>query len=171
MAEAKKIKVKKEEEKKENSREIALRHFYPFSLSQSMDHYFNKMWRRFENLMAPIKVWQDEPIFRIPLANITENNNTFSISLELPGMEKDNIQINLIEDRLEIKGEKKEEREEKAGSYIRKEYSTSTYHRVFKIPENTTEADLDATYDNGVLKIVLTKKKLEDKEAKSIEIK
>ena len=64
-----------------------------------------------------------------------------------------------------------EEHEEKKEGYVRREYSSSSYYRTFKLPENVDEEKIDATLDNGVLKLDLPKKVIEEKEKKQIEIK
>ncbi|MHA1440049.1 MAG: Hsp20/alpha crystallin family protein [Promethearchaeota archaeon] len=182
----------KEIEKKENSskekvkgkNEIELkRKAKPLSLFGTMNRFFDDMTNWFDEFFwRPMKIWDCEPFslkvfdedefFRTPLANITEDDKKYQITAELPGLEKGDLEITINEDTLEIKGERKEEHEEKdEKGYLRKEYSSSSYYRSFKLPENIDEDKIDATFDKGVLKLTMPKKEIEEKEKKKISIK
>jgi len=118
-----------------------------------------------------LKIFDEDDFFRTPLANVTEDESGFHMTAELPGLEKGDLEITIHDGDLEIRGERKEEHEEKKEGYVRKEYSSSSYYRTFKLPENVDEEKIDATLDNGVLKLDLPKKVIEEKEKKKIEIK
>jgi HSP20 family protein len=181
MGEEKKIDVKKEK-KEQKSRELAIKRESPFSLFQKMDRYFEDLQRTFfndwywpskfmKNRPLSLTAIETEPFFRTPLANITEDENSFRILTEIPGLEKNNIEITVIDGKLEIRGEIKEEKkEEKKGELIRKEFRSSSYYRCFNLPENIDEDAIDANLDNGVLRIKIPKKEGEKKEKKEIEI-
>ncbi len=184
MGTDKKIEVKKEKkEKDEKSRELALRREKPYSLFQELDNYFNEMAHGFfDDWFVPFRfrktqpyslsLLEKEPFFRTPLANITEDDKSFNIQAELPGLDKENITISIHDYNLEIKGEKREEKkEEKEGEFVRKEYHSTSYHRIFNLPENIDEDGIDADLDKGVLKIRIAKKEPEKKERKIIDIK
>ncbi|MFX1274955.1 MAG: Hsp20/alpha crystallin family protein [Promethearchaeota archaeon] len=188
MSEKEKIEVKKKEktdkEKKEDkkSRELTVRRENPFSLFQEMDKLFNDLqstffddtWpfsrRRYRPLNLVIR--EDEPIFRTPLANISESEKYFDISAELPGLEKGDIELTIQEDRLEIKGEHKEEtKEEKEGQLVRREYHSSSYYRAFNLPENIDDGNIEANLEKGILKIKIPKVEPPQPEKKTIEVK
>lgn len=184
MANDKKIEVKKaKKEEKEDTdkrrRELAIRKESPFSLFQEMDKIFDNLWRNTDDWFwpfgrkrrfAPVR-WEEAPIFRTPLSNITETEEEFLISAELPGLDKGEIQITYDDGLLEIKGEqKKEEKEEKEG-YVRREYTSASYYRAFNLPENIKDERIDATLDKGILTVKIPKKEPEKKEKKKIEVK
>ena len=189
MSEEKKIEVKKqdksEEEKQEDqkSREIAVRRESPFSLFQQMDRLFDDLqknffddmywpfgWRRRRPLSLVIR--EDEPIFRTPLANITEDEKFYNITAELPGLDKGDIEITIQDNNLEIKGELKEEKkEEKEGELIRREYHSSSYYRAFSLPENIDADKIEANLDKGLLTVKLPKVEPPEPFKKKIEIK
>jgi HSP20 family protein len=161
-------------------KELAIRRSYPFPLFQHMDRIFDKMTRDFDrSFWRPFSIRHFdrpevdiEPIFRTPLANVSEDDTAYSIAAELPGLEKGDIEITMHEGKLEIKGEKKEKHEEKKGNLVRKEFSSSSYSRVFQLPDNADQdADIDATLEKGILNIKIPKKEQEPKEKKKIEIK
>ncbi|MFW9781569.1 MAG: Hsp20/alpha crystallin family protein [Candidatus Heimdallarchaeota archaeon] len=189
MSEKDKIEVKKKEKsnevKKEDqkSREITVRRESPFSLFQEMDRMFNDLQRNFfddwywpfgRQRRRPFSliIKEDEPIFRTPLANITEEDDVFAISAELPGLDKGDIEISIQDGNLEIKGEVKEEKkEEKEGQLVRREYRSSSYYRAFSLPENIDEEKIDASLDKGILTIKIPKVEPVVPEKKKIEIK
>ncbi len=178
-----KKKEKSKEEKKEDqkSREITVRRESPFSLFQEMDRLFNDMQRNFfEDWPFGIRrrrpfsliIKDDEPIFRTPLANITESDGFFNISAELPGLDKGDIEISIQDGNLEIKGEVKEEkREEKDGELVRREYRSSSYYRCFTLPDSIDEDKIDATLDKGILTVKIPKVEPVVPEKKKIAIK
>jgi HSP20 family protein len=189
MSEDKKIEVKKqektEEQKQEDqkSRELSVRRESPFSLFQQMDRLFNDLQKNFFDDMywpfgmrrrQPLSliIREDEPIFRTPLANITEDEKFYNITAELPGMDKGDLEISIQDGKLEIKGEQKEEtKEEKDGELIRREYHSSSYYRAFSLPENIDENAIEANLDKGLLKVKLPKVEPPEPVKKKIEIK
>ena len=183
---AEKIDVKKEEsttsENDENkkSRELTIRRENPFSLFQEMDRMFDDMFndslwwpfnrRRYRPLSLLIR--DDEPLFRTPLANITDVNNHYEISAELPGLDKENIELTIREGMMEIKGEHKEEKkEEKEGQLVRREYQSSSYYRCFNLPENIDTDKIDANLEKGILTVKIPKVEPPKPETKKIEVK
>jgi HSP20 family protein len=115
---------------------------------------------------------ESEPIFRTPLANITEDEGFFNINAELPGLDKGDIEISIQDGNLEIKGEVKEEKkEEKEGELVRREFRSSSYYRCFTLPENIDEDKIDANLEKGILTVKIPKVEPKEPEKKKIEIK
>jgi HSP20 family protein len=179
----KKEKTNKEKQEDKKSREITVRRESPFSLFQEMDRMFNEMQRNFFNdwnwpfgrrrtRPFSLVIREDEPIFRTPLANITEEDDAFAITAELPGLDKGDIEITIQDGTLEIKGEVKEEKkEEKEGELVRREYRSSSYYRAFSLPDNIDENKIDANLEKGILKLKIPKVEPAVPEKKKIEIK
>ncbi|MFX1338564.1 MAG: Hsp20/alpha crystallin family protein [Promethearchaeota archaeon] len=177
--------MKIEETPKEETRDTELsvrQRYHPLSMFRNMDRFFGDVTRWFEDMFwRPSRFWDFEPFslkvfdeddfFRTPLANVTEDDKGYQMTAELPGLEKGDLEITIHDGTLEIKGERKEEHEENKEGYVRKEYSSSSYYRSFKLPENVNEEKIDATLDKGVLKLDLPKKEIEEKESKKIEVK
>jgi len=93
----------------------------------------------------------------VPRVNVEELEDRFEITAEIPGMAKEEIGIDLQENVLTIKGEKKYEKEEKDRNYHICERSHGTFQRAFTLPENVNADGIEAEYEGGVLKIALPK--------------
>ncbi|MDZ7717049.1 MAG: Hsp20/alpha crystallin family protein [Balneolaceae bacterium] len=104
----------------------------------------------------------------VPGIDISETDNQFLISAELPGMTKEDIDISLDNGRLSISGERKFEQEEEGKTFHRVETRYGSFNRSFQLPDNVDEESIQATYDNGLLNISIDKS--EDKVKKKIEI-
>ncbi|MHA1292488.1 MAG: Hsp20/alpha crystallin family protein [Promethearchaeota archaeon] len=178
----KKEKVKKAKKEEQKSRELSIRRENPFSLFQKMDKLFDDLrrsffddfywpfsWRRTRPLS--LEVMEDEPIFRTPLANITEDEKFFTIAAELPGIDKGDLEITIHDGTLEIKGEHKEERKEKEGELVRREYHSSSYYRAFTLPEHIDEDKIESNLDKGILNIKIPKVEPPEPKKKKIEVK
>lgn len=105
----------------------------------------------------------------IPGIDISETDNQYRISAELPGMKKEDIAVNLEKGRLTISGERSFEKEDEGETYHRVESQYGSFNRSFQLPDNVDEESIDATYEDGVLKIAVNKSEKEVK--KQIEIK
>ncbi|MBV6441628.1 MAG: Small heat shock protein IbpB [Saprospiraceae bacterium] len=107
----------------------------------------------------------------VPAVNVTENKNEFKLKVAAPGFKKEDFKLEIKNGYLSISGESKEEKEEKDEKYTRQEYRYSTFTRSFALPENVKAEDISAEYTDGVLKVVLPKKKTEEKASTQIAVK
>jgi HSP20 family protein len=114
-----------------------------------------------------------ETKFRKPLADIWEENNDFIAKIELPGVEKEDIHLNINEKNLEIKVEKKQENktEDQKKGVFRLERSYSGFYRCFRLPENVDKEKIDASYKNGILELKIPKLQIKRDEVKRISVK
>jgi len=92
-----------------------------------------------------------------PEVDITEDAETITVKTELPGMKREDIEIDVANGVLSIKGEKKEEKEEKSKTWHRREVRYGSFARSFTLPTDVKSDEAKASYDNGVLKVVLPK--------------
>lgn len=114
--------------------------------------------------------------FSIPAVNIIENLPNFVIELAVPGLQKQDFTIEVEEDTLKIASKKVEENKEESKDengetrYRRKEFNYKNFERSFKLPENIKVEDIQANYENGILRVSLPK--MEEKKAlkKMVEI-
>ena len=105
----------------------------------------------------------------MPAINISENDKEYVITGEIPGVDAKDLDVTLTDGILTIKGEKKQENEEKEENYHRIERHYGSFERSFRIPEKVKTEKLNATHKDGVFKLSLPK--AEVVEAKKIEVK
>lgn len=94
----------------------------------------------------------------VPAVNIKENENGFELQMAIPGLHKDDVNIEIDENVLTISSEVKTETESKEESYTRKEFTYGSFKRSFTLPETIDEDKINAIQENGVLKLTLPKK-------------
>jgi HSP20 family protein len=107
----------------------------------------------------------------LPHVDVSENDKAIKVTAELPGMDEKDIDITLTRDSLTIKGEKKEESEEKDKDLYRMERRYGSFHRVIPLSADVDESKVGADFKKGVLKITLPKTPEAQHARKRIEIK
>ncbi len=106
----------------------------------------------------------------VPSVNIIENDNNFVIEFAVPGVKKDEFNINLDNQTLTVSREVKEEKEEKKDNYTRKEFVYGNFSRSFTLPKNIEFEKIGAEYNEGILELLLPKKEEEAKLTRDIKI-
>lgn len=93
-----------------------------------------------------------------PSLDVTESENSIDVSMDIPGMKADDIDIQVMSDVLTISGERNEQKEDKNGqSFHRIERHMGQFSRSIRLPNAVDQSKVEAVYDNGVLKIHLPK--------------
>lgn len=106
-----------------------------------------------------------------PAVNIKEDEKKYSLELAIPGINKNDLKIDIKEDVITISSEMKKESEENSDGYKRKEFSYSAFSRSFYVPENVNKEKIEASYKDGVLYVTLPKEdEQKSKISKTIEI-
>lgn len=106
----------------------------------------------------------------MPAVNVSETDKGYEIEVAAPGLKKEDFNIKVEDGVLTISSEQKSEKETKDKNYTRKEFSYSSFSRSFTLPENAKEDDIKAVYENGVLKLVLTKNSVSVSKARQIAV-
>ncbi len=106
-----------------------------------------------------------------PAVDISEKENEFELSAELPGLTEKDVEVKLSNGSLVIKGEKSEEREEKDKNYHLSERRYGSFRRSFAVPEGVDSGKISAKFANGVLKVTLPKSAEAQAKEKKIEVK
>ena len=109
------------------------------------------------------------PLRQMPMmkTDVKEFDDKYELTLDLPGMTKDDVEVSLDNGYLTISAEKKEEKEEKdkkTGNIIRSERYTGMMRRDFYVGEDVKEEEIKGKLENGVLKLDIPKKKEEEKQ-------
>ncbi|MCD6414883.1 MAG: Hsp20/alpha crystallin family protein [Candidatus Diapherotrites archaeon] len=122
-------------------------------MQREMDRMFSDVLRRPEMQSN----FGSESGWREPLADMWETDDAVFVTLELPGVSKDDIKLNITENQLEVSVDfHKEEKEEKSG-YKRFERQYRGFYRAVSLPAKVIPDKAEATYKNGVLEIKLPK--------------
>ena len=96
---------------------------------------------------------------RMPKVDVIDRETEVVVRAELPGVEKEDIDITVAEQTLALRAEMKREEKEEKGEYFREEMSRGEFHRTMQLPEAVDEGNAKATFRNGVLEITLPKMK------------
>ena len=106
---------------------------------------------------------------RTPAVDLFEEKDDIVVKDELPGIDRDNIDVNLSDHTLTIKAEKEKEEEAKEENHYRHERSYGSYVRTLDLPRDLRPEKVKATFKNGVLEIRMPK--TEEAKAKEIKVK
>ena len=103
-----------------------------------------------------------------PAIDISENKDDLMVNVEVPGMKKEDIKVTLQDGILTVKGERKQDKEEKDKSFHRVERSYGSFCRSFTLPTTVQGDKIKANYKDGILMIALPK--VEEVKPKEISI-
>ena len=142
-----------------------LRHLAPSGDFDRMRREMDRVWDSFFERRPRLRA--EEEGEWLPALDMTETANELVMKAEMPGLEPKDIDISLSDGMLTIKGEKKQEREEKEENYHLIERSYGAFARSIQLPAEVDSEKITASYKNGVLRIVLPK----SEEAKKKEFK
>ena len=131
----------------------------------SLRNQVNRLFRDFETgfLQSPFSrdvenFWRRDFGFPVtPAVDIVEKDHAFEITAELPGLDAKNIELSLSDDVLTVKGEKREEKEEKSKDRYVSERSYGSFRRSIQLPSSIDAGKIDANYKSGVLTVTLPK--------------
>ncbi len=129
-------------------------------INRVFDNFFRGGAQADENFMT--SYWT-------PAVDIAEQENEYVVKMELPGVNKEDVKISLESNILTIKGEKKQEKEEKNRNVHRLERSYGSFQRSFTLPTTVKSDKIEATFKDGVLSISLPK--AEEARPKQIEVR
>lgn len=105
----------------------------------------------------------------IPEFNVYETDKAFEVTVELPGMKKEDIEISMGNNALTISGEREANWEDDGRKYHLVESRFGTFSRSLPLPNNINEEKITANYENGVLSVHIPK--LKEKSGKKIKVK
>ncbi len=129
----------------------------PASFSGMLDRFFN------DSFGAALKQFN-------PAVDIAEDEKAYEIHVAVPGVKKSDFKIELADGKLTISGERKMEEKKEGKNFHSVETQYGSFRRSFFIPEDVIEDKTEATYEDGVLKLVLPKKEKKVNKA-TIEVK
>ncbi len=138
----------------------------PFTELSTFRREMDRLWDSFFGERPLARIWERE---WAPSLDLSETKDNFVVKAEVSGMDAKDINISLTGDLLTIKGEKKQEREEKEENYHLVERSYGAFSRSVRLPAEVESDKIEASYKNGILRITLSKS--EKVKAKEVKIK
>jgi HSP20 family protein len=126
---------------------------FPSSVSGMLDRFFS------DSMSAALKQFT-------PAMDIAEDEKSYEIHVAVPGVKKSDFNINLIDGKLTVSGERKMEEKKEGKNFHSLETQFGSFRRSFFLPEDVVTDQIEASYEDGVLKLILPKK--EKKLAKAV---
>jgi len=140
-------------------REIALPR--PSEIWSGMDRMFEDFHQEMEEFFTRPRWWLPGgfgfPVRR-PAVNIRDEGKALVVIAELPGVAKEDVDLNITDDSVEIRAEARKETEEKREGYVRRERSERAFHRYVTLPAAVDPDHAEARLENGILQIELPKR-------------
>ncbi len=140
-------------------------------LKGQLDRWFGEYFSKNKEAVPQESIFSERgSLLRFPAVDIEERDDKYIVHAEIPGMKKDEIDVQYHDGYLTIRGEKKFEHEEKKKDFHRIERSYGSFHRTFEIPEDIREDAITGEYRNGVLEIKLPLQSPEKRRVRKIQI-
>ena len=117
----------------------------------------DRLFSEFPMRWPALRVGRALPAMLSPAVDITETDEAYKVSVEVPGMEAKEVEVSVDDTTLVISGEKKEEREEKKKGYYLSERQYGSFERRIALPSGADAGKIKATTKDGVLEITLPK--------------
>ena len=148
--------------------------------SRRMDSIFDDFRNSVENMMNPLSTWgyfpfsgrfgTEEGVVRTPVYDMIDDGNKYKLRVELPGIDKENIHVKVMDDYVEISAEQSQEEDERKKNYVYNQRSYSSFYCRIPVPEEILSSEVTAKTDSkGILRVELPKKtKPQDIKSRSI---
>lgn len=130
------------------------------SVKREVDSLFDQFFSRSGD-EGPPAMWA-------PQTDLAETDDDFRLRVDVPGMSKEDIDVNLQGGTLTVSGERTSEQTDEGEDYVRVERAFGSFHRSFSLPDAVDEDNIKATYEDGVLSIIVPK--TEESARRQIEI-
>ena len=142
--------------------------FNPF---REMDE-FRRSFDQLNTMLSDMDVGKKDVFTSFtPAVNTREGEFAYHVEVDLPGVKKEDIDINVENNIVTLSGERKTRKELKKDDYYKVESEYGKFERSFSLPENTDVENIRAETTDGVLEVVIPKLEIADKQPKKIEIK
>ena len=145
-------------------------------MRRQMDALHQEIDRIFDDMMffRPERPWMSKFMGReqmLPDIDEYEDEKTFYVIVELPGMDEKDVDVSLKGRTLTIRGEKKQEEERKEKDWYRRERMFGSFRRTIELPSDIDIEGIEASFDKGLLSMTLPKTKEAQEKTKHIEVK
>lgn len=144
------------------------------SLPSRFDDVFEDFRTEMERMMHPWPLmWRFprlEEEMRVPLCDMADKGDRYELQVEVPGIDKDKVNVHATEDAVEISGEHTEKVEEKKKNYVYNERSSRSFYRKIPVPEEIQPEKVTARMTNGILVVDLPKKSPSKKKGSKVAV-
>ena len=138
------------------------------SFREKITDLFEEMWEKIGQHHHGVS---GRALHRVaPDTDLSENENVLTYSLELAGMDENDVEVLLDAGRLVVRGEKHDEREERGENYVFRERRFGSFERSFALPSNVKDDDIKARFDKGVLTVTVSYEAARASGIKKIEV-
>ena len=126
-------------------------------------HDMRRLQREFDQLFEsffPARPATDEALESAvwaPRVDLSETEDAYLIHLDLPGLKKDEVEINVHDGTLSVSGERRQEETEEGRAFVRVERSYGRFYRSFSLPQTINAEGIEATFEDGVLTVHVPK--------------
>jgi len=141
------------------------------SFHEEMDRMLGRFFRSFDIEPFTGRGLLSSSSEFMPRVDVNEDEKEIKVKAELPGMDEKDIDLSLDKDSLTIRGEKKEETEDKGKDYYRSERRYGSFQRVVPLSTEVDEAKVEANFKKGILTVTLPKTPEAQRKHKRIEVK
>lgn len=125
----------------------------PWQEIESLQDHVSRMLGRGMPMFVP-----EETMDWVPAMNLEEEDEEYILTAELPGMSREDVEVEVEENVLTLRGEKKMEREEKEGRWHMSERSWGTFERSLTLPRSVDPDEIEAEFQDGLLTVHLPKR-------------
>jgi HSP20 family protein len=155
--------------------DTAPRRWDPFEMFDTLQEEMERFWRRPSAFWAgalpsPFRRAGGQGMTWAPRMDVYEKGNTLIVKADLPGLKKEDVQVELADDSLIIRGTSKAESEVTEESYYRLERSLGTFYRRLPLPFEAKADQIQATMQDGVLEVRIAKPAETKAEARKIPV-
>ncbi len=142
----------------------------PMAVMRNMDRMFEDFRNEWENAFQyPRESSLD--VVRQPLVDLSDNGQEYVVKAEVPGVNKEDLNIEVSANVIEISAESKEETKEEKKGYIRRERRYASFYRSIPLPDNVNPDKANADLKDGVLTVTLPKVSAQEKKGKKVSVK
>ena len=141
---------------------------------QDLDRIFDQAFRGFDlapfGFNRPLLPGMNDGMIK-PTLDLSATEKAYTIAVEVPGVDEKDVKVEIVNDTLTIRGEKKHEKEENDKNYYRMERSYGSFQRVLSLPEDADQTGVAATFKNGVLTVTMPRVVAQQANVRQIEVK
>ena len=146
------------------------RHYIEDYMQDIRDEMESLFRGTFESLLPVENAVAGKEIVYRPPVELCETNGNYELKAQLPGIKKENIDVEVYEDSVKIKAETKEEHKEEEEGYYRSEFRYGKFVRNIPLPSEIISNEARAEFHDGILKITMPKSHKEEKEVKKLTV-